>query len=83
MPKSATTTTAKRPRKALEETPSTVFNQFATAEEDIDPKPLKKAKKTDSKPASPKVSKQSSAEPPAFLSEITLPGEEAVHNHIY
>ena len=68
-------TTTKRPRKALAEAnPDTLVN--STIPEDLDVVPVKKSKKAQtSKTKEPKIS---AANPPAFLTEVTLPGEEDV-----
>jgi len=71
----------KRPRKALAETnPNTLDNK--PIPEDIDAVPTKKNKKasTTSKAKEPKAS---AANPPAFLTEVTLPGEEDVQPPAY
>jgi hypothetical protein len=68
-------TTTKRPRKALAEAnPDTLVN--GNIPEDLDAVPAKKSKKAEtSKTKEPKIS---AASIPAFLTEVTLPGEQDV-----
>jgi hypothetical protein len=65
----------KSPCNALQETPSTILNKKPASDEILESIPLKKRKiSTDDA----KTSKQSSINPPSFMTETTLPGEDNV-----
>lgn len=68
-------TLLRSPCSALQETPSTILNKKPAPDELVESVPRKKRKiSTDDA----KTSKQSSVNPPSFMTEITLPGEENV-----
>jgi len=73
MPRAATT---KAPRKALGDAPSTVLNKKPSSDE-VDSAPVKKAKKATVEKVD-LLAQMKTATPPAFLSEVDLPGEDRV-----
>lgn len=68
-------TTTQRPRKALGETPSAELNKKRPADDTEDSAPRKTQKYSTIKA---NAGKQSSLNPPNFVYEIDLPGDEDV-----
>jgi hypothetical protein len=78
MPKDAAPKPRGRPRKALTETSSAVLNKKRAADDSTDAAPAKKTKKSIVTSNDELISLPSSATPPDFVDEITLPGEANV-----
>jgi len=73
------TSTTLKSSKALQETPSTILNKKPTPDETVESVPAKKRKLSTDDAKTPK---QSAVNPPTFMTEIILPGEEKVIPHV-